>query len=232
MSLDERLRGALQHSSSGVDPDLDENLLTVRRKTRRLAIRRRVSLVAFALAVVVGLVLAGPRVIGFLRSFPPAQPASPAPTAPPSPSTTRTDPLRGDWRQVATCQDIVRVMTLIGAANRLPALLQAEGGEATPPPKDRPCTGAPPEFVRILRFTDGHLLIFDPPHQEGSPANLLYTIVDDHTFTLVSAPGDHNIPGVYRFTYRIVGDQLAIEDLNHDVDTEETFEVAPFVRTG
>ena len=132
---------------------------------------------------------------------------------------------------MATCQDIVRIMTRIGAANRLPALLQAQGNEAQRPPKNDLCKGAPAEFVRILRFKDGHLLIFDPPHQEGG-GNLLYTIVDHHTFTLVSAPGDHNIPGVYRFTYRIVGDQLTIVDLNHDVDTEAAFEVAPFVRTG
>ncbi len=97
--------------------------------------------------------------------------------------------------------------------------------------KNDPCKGAPAEFVRIIRFKDGHLLIFDPPHQELG-GNTLYTIVDDHTFTLVSAPGDHNLPGVYRFTYRIVGDQLTIVDLNHDVDTGAAFEVAPFVRAG
>jgi hypothetical protein len=231
MSLDERLRESLRRSSSAVEPDLGENLRAVRRKTRHLVIRQRVGQVAFAMVAVAALVFVAPRVLDFARNFHPVQPASPAPSALPSPSSAPTDPLAGDWRQVATCQDIVRIMTRIGAADRIPAQLQGEEGAAKRPPKNDPCKGAPAEFVRIIRFKDGHLLIFDPPHQ-ALGGNTLYTIVDDHTFTLVSAPGDHNLPGVYRFTYRIVGDQLTIVDLNHDVDTEAAFEVAAFVRAG
>jgi hypothetical protein len=231
MSLDERLRQSLRGSSGAVDPDPEENLHVVRRKTRRLVIRHRIAQATLAAAAVVGLVLAAPRVLDFVRSVHPVQPASPAPTAFPTSSSTHPDPLEGDWRQVATCQDIVRTMTRIGAAPWIPQQLQRQEGAAKPPPKNDPCKGAPATFVRIARFHDGHLLLFDPPlHERG--LNALYTVVGDHTFTLVSAPGDHNLSGVFRFTYRIVGDRLRIDLLQDDRDVSTAFEVAPFVRVG
>jgi hypothetical protein len=89
--------------------------------------------------------------------------------------------------------------------------------------------------VRIARFHDGHLLLFDSPQEQvaGRPGlNALYTVVDDNTFTIVSAPGDHSLSGEFRFTYRIVGNQLRIDLLQDDRDVSTAFEVAPFVRVG
>ncbi len=232
MSLDERLRRSLRGSAGAVDPDPEENLEAVRRKNKRLVIRHRIAQATLAAAAAVAVVLVAPRVIDFVRSVHPVQPASPAPTALPTSSSTHRDPLEGEWRQVATCQDIVRTMTRIGAAPWILRQLQGEEGAAKPPPKKDPCKGAPATFVRIARFHDGHLLLFDPPQQQVAGLNALYTVVDDHTFTLVSAPGDHNLSGEFRFTYRIVGNQLRIDLLQDDRDVSTAFEVAPFVRVG
>jgi len=235
MSLDERLRRSLRGSAGAVDPDPEENLEAVRRKNRRLVIRHRIAQATLAAAAVVAVVLVAPRVIDFARSVHPVQPASPTPTALPTSSSTHRDPLEGEWRQVATCQDIVYTLTRIGAAPWIPQQLKRQEGAAKPPPKNDPCKGAPATFVRIARFHDGHLLLFDSPQEQvaGRPGlNALYTVVDDHTFTLVSAPGDHNLSGEFRFTYRIVGDQLRIDLLQDDRDVSTAFEVAPFVRVG
>ena len=67
MSLDRRLRDALQRSSSVVDPDVGRNA-TVRRRTRRLVIRQRVTNALLAAAVVVVVVVAGPWVLDVIRS--------------------------------------------------------------------------------------------------------------------------------------------------------------------
>jgi len=75
MSLDRRLREALQRSSVVVDPDVGRNLATVRRRTRRLVIRQRVTSALLAAAMVVVVVVAGPWVldiIGSQRETPPA----------------------------------------------------------------------------------------------------------------------------------------------------------------
>jgi hypothetical protein len=68
MSLDRRLRDALQRSSSVVDPDVGRNLATVRRRTRRLVIRQRATNALLAAAVVVVVVVAGPWVLDVIRS--------------------------------------------------------------------------------------------------------------------------------------------------------------------
>ena len=78
MSLDRRLRDALQQSSVVVDPDVGRNLATVRRRTRRLVIRQRVTSALLAAAMVVVVVVAGPwvlDVIGSQRETPAARPS-------------------------------------------------------------------------------------------------------------------------------------------------------------
>jgi len=229
MSLDERLRRSLRGSAAAVDPDPEENLGAVRQKNRRQVIRHRIAQVTLAAAAVVAVVLLAPRVIDFVQSVHPVQPASPVPTALPS---SLGDPLEGEWRQVATCQDIVSTMTRIGAAPWILREIQGAEGAAKPPPKNDPCKGAPATFVRTARFHDGHLLLFDPPQPQVVGLDALYTVVDDHTFTIVSAPGDHNLSGEFRFTYRIVGNQLRIDLLQDDRDISPAFEAAPFVRVG
>jgi hypothetical protein len=81
MSLDRRLRDALQRSSAVVDPDVERNLATVRRRTRRLVIGQRVTGALLAIAVVAAVVIAGPRLLDVIGS------QRKTPTATPSPST-------------------------------------------------------------------------------------------------------------------------------------------------
>ena len=78
MSLDRRLRDALQRSSSVVNPDVGRNLATVRRRTRRLVLRQRVTSALLAAAMVAAVVVAGPwllDVIGSQRQPPAARPS-------------------------------------------------------------------------------------------------------------------------------------------------------------
>jgi hypothetical protein len=81
MSLDARVRDALERSSSIVDPDVRRELATVRRKTRRAIVRQRIGFTMLAAAAIVAAVFLGPRVIDVIRS----QRAKPATTPSPSP---------------------------------------------------------------------------------------------------------------------------------------------------
>ncbi len=81
MSLDRRLRDALQRSSSVVDPDVGRNLATVRRRTRRLVLRQRVTSVLLAAAMVVVVVVAGPWVLDVIGSHRQPSAARPSPSA-------------------------------------------------------------------------------------------------------------------------------------------------------
>jgi hypothetical protein len=81
MSLDRRLRDALQRSSSVVDPDVGRNLATVRRRTRRLVIRQRVTGALLAAAMVVVVVVAGPWVLDVIGSQRQPSAARPSPSA-------------------------------------------------------------------------------------------------------------------------------------------------------
>jgi hypothetical protein len=80
MSLDRRLREALQRSSVVVDPDVGRNLATVRRRTRRLVTRQRIGGALLAAAMVVAVVVAGPWMLDIIGSQrqPPAARPSPA----------------------------------------------------------------------------------------------------------------------------------------------------------
>lgn len=81
MSLDQRLRDALQRSSAVVDPDVGRNLATVRRRTRRLVIRQRVTNTLLVAAVVAVAVVLGPRLLDVIRSQRETPPARPSPSA-------------------------------------------------------------------------------------------------------------------------------------------------------
>jgi hypothetical protein len=225
MPLDERLRDSLRRASSRVEPNLNENLQRVRLKTRRLVLRQRVGVATLAVAAAIALLFVGPRVVDFVLNFHPIRPARPEPSA------KVTDPLNGDWRQESTCSEIVRTMRRVGASDGdLLGFIQGAEGRAKRPPRNKPCKGAPAKFVRFIRFRNGHLLIFDPP-QQALGADALYKVINDHTFTIVSAPGDHNFTGVTRFRYNIVGDQLTINVLTTDSYVHAAFESAPYVRS-
>jgi hypothetical protein len=68
MSLDKRVRDALERTSLSVDPDVPRDLSSVRRKTRRAVIRQRITVTLVAAALVVGAVFFGPRVLDVIRS--------------------------------------------------------------------------------------------------------------------------------------------------------------------
>jgi hypothetical protein len=81
MSLDRRLRDALERSSAVVAPDVSRNLAMVRRRSRRLVIRQRVTNALLATAVAAAAVFAGPWMLEVIRS------QRERPVATPSPST-------------------------------------------------------------------------------------------------------------------------------------------------
>ena len=81
MSLDRRLRDALQRSSSVVDPDVERNLATVRSRTRRLVIRQRVTSALLAAAMVAVVVVAGPWVLDVIGGQRQPSAARPSPSA-------------------------------------------------------------------------------------------------------------------------------------------------------
>lgn len=68
MSLDARVKDALERSSLIVDPDVRRELATVRRKTRRAIVRQRIGFAMLAAAAIVAAVFLGPRVLDVIRS--------------------------------------------------------------------------------------------------------------------------------------------------------------------
>jgi hypothetical protein len=80
MSLDARVRDALERSSLIVDPDVRRDLATVRRKTRRAIIRQRVGLTVLAACVIAAAVFLGPRVLDVIRSQRQRPASSPSPS--------------------------------------------------------------------------------------------------------------------------------------------------------
>jgi hypothetical protein len=152
-----------------------------------------------------------------------SNPAAPSTSAPPV-----ADPLKGQWRQEFTCQDVVRTLQRAGFEEVAPEFLQTIEGAARPPSSAHLCAGAPSKFTRIARFQDGRLVLFEgpPPQQAGLDAS--YEIVDDHTFTASDA--GQNINGTYTFNYRINGDRLTVDILQDDAFFIAAWEAVPFYR--
>jgi hypothetical protein len=89
MSLDKRVRDALERTSLSVDPDVPRDLSSVRLKTRRAVIRQRIALTSVVAALVALAVFFGPRVLDVIRS----QRQVPA-----SPPSVAVGPLPGSYR--------------------------------------------------------------------------------------------------------------------------------------
>ena len=68
MSLDKRVRDALERTSLSVDPDVPRDLSSVRRKTRRAVIRQRITIALVASGLVALAVFLGPGVLDVIRS--------------------------------------------------------------------------------------------------------------------------------------------------------------------
>jgi hypothetical protein len=155
-----------------------------------------------------------------------ATPTAAAPTTAVSPAAA--DPLKGQWLQQYTCQDVVRTLQRTGFATMAPEIIRDAEGASQPPSSTHPCAGAPSKFKRIARFQDGRLVLFDGPLLEAD-LNASYQVVDDHTFTANDA--GQNIDGTYTFKYRIDGNRLTVDVLQNEPHFIATWEATPFYRT-
>jgi hypothetical protein len=91
MSLDKRVKDALERTSLIVDPDVRRDLSTVHRKTRRAVIRQRITVTLVAAALAVGAVFFGPRVLDVIRSQRQVPASSPSVAVGPLPGSYRVD---------------------------------------------------------------------------------------------------------------------------------------------
>jgi hypothetical protein len=155
-----------------------------------------------------------------------ATPTAAAPSTAVSPAAA--DPLKGQWLQQYTCQDVVRTLQRTGFAAMAPEIIRDAEGASQPPSSAHPCRGAPSKSKRIARFQDGRLILFDGPLLEAD-LNASYQVVDDHTFTANDA--GQNIDGTYTFKYRIDGNRLTVDVLQNDPHFIATWEATPFYRT-
>jgi hypothetical protein len=143
-------------------------------------------------------------------------------------SPVMADPLKGQWLQQYTCQDVVRTLQRAGFATMASEIVRDAEGASQPPSRTHPCAGAPSRFKRIARFQDGRLVLFDGPLLKAD-LNADYQVVDDHTFTANDA--GQNIDGTYTFNYRIDGNRLTVDVLQDDPHFIATWEATPFYRT-
>ncbi len=91
MSLDKRMKDALERTSLIVNPDVQRDLSSVHRKTRRAVIRQRITATLVAAALAALALFFGPRVLDVIRNQRHV-PASPPPVAAgPLPGSYRVD---------------------------------------------------------------------------------------------------------------------------------------------
>jgi hypothetical protein len=164
---------------------------------------------------------------GQQNSSPTAATSKPAaPSAGVSPVVA--DPLKGQWQQQYTCQDVVRALQRTGFATMAPEIIRDAEGASQPPASTHPCTGAPSKFKWLARFQDGRLVLFDGPLLKAD-LNASYQVVDDHTFTANDA--GQNVDGTYTFKYRVDGNRLTVDVLENDPHFIATWEATPFYRS-
>ena len=106
MPLDDRVKGALERSTSVVDPDVRRDLATVRRRTSRLVLRQRVGGAALVVALIASAVFLGPGIVDVIRNQrnEPADRPTPAPTGT-LPGSYRVDLSGADGRLVSAGLD-------------------------------------------------------------------------------------------------------------------------------
>lgn len=91
MSLDKRVKDALERTSLSVDPDVPGDLSSVRRNTRRAVIRQRIMVTLVAAALAAFAVFLGPRVLDVIRSQRQVPANPPSVSAGPLPGSYRVD---------------------------------------------------------------------------------------------------------------------------------------------
>jgi hypothetical protein len=178
MSLDSRVRVALERSSQLVDPDVRRDLAEVRRKHRGAEVRRSIVIAVLAASVLSAAVLLAPGALDLIRG----QGRSPSQRSGVSVSPIAPYPLVGTWVQQQSCDDFVRVLTGSGFAGYVPKYLVGNGYRDGPASKiaaeAAPCDGAGPALGRTWTFDGTRLLGF----LNGVRVDIAFpTIIDDHT---------------------------------------------------
>lgn len=181
MSLESRVRDALERSSEVVSPDVRRDLVSVRRKARRAVVFKRVGGALLATALVLAALFLGPRTLDASRSREPARPASSDATLGPMGSY----PLVGAWTQEQSCGDFVRALTAFGLSDYIPGFLVGNGYR--PGPKHRiatqthPCKESGPAIQRTWTFDGTQFLGFANGKQVDYA---IPEIVDDDAFRM------------------------------------------------
>jgi hypothetical protein len=153
-------------------------------------------------------------------------------TAVTNPATA--DPLEGEWTAMLSCERMVRAVQRAPVDAELEAFWRAELADQYaegPPDLTDPCRDVPEPLVRVFRFANGRLQIFDPPDlQEGFDGS--YEI-QGNTITINDGSG-RNIEGTYRVAFRIEGDRVTFDLIGRaasDAFFVGAWESASFVRT-
>jgi hypothetical protein len=183
MSLDGRVKDALERFSQMVAPDVRRDLVTVRRKARRAVVVKRVGGALLAAALVIAAVSLGPRILEASRSQRPARPGGSAASLGP----VATYPLVGTWTQEQSCEDFVRALTRYGLPRHAPGFLlwngYREGPRSAIAADPHPCRGASRAVRRTWVF-DGNKLRGFIGSQRHQVDFAFTAFPDDHTMRI------------------------------------------------
>jgi hypothetical protein len=178
MSIDDRVKEVLKHSSRIVDPDVRRDLVTVRRKVHRGMIVRRVGAIVLAAAITVGVVVIGPRIFDAVGDRGTTQPGG----LNNGPSASASFPLEGSWTQEQSCGDIVRRLAAHGLSHYAALNIvndgYREGSRSEIADEAHPCRGSGPPLLRTWTF-DGLEL---RGYVNGKQVDFApFAVLDDHT---------------------------------------------------
>ena len=147
-------------------------------------------------------------------------------------SAANVDVLEGEWTATFSCRQMVRAVRAAPVDPVQEAFWM--GGTADSfGSRDLtdPCRAVTGPLMRTLRFSDGRLLIFDPPDmQEGFDGG--YAIDGDVLTIRDGASG--NIRGSYRMVFQVEGDRVSFHLIGRgasDAFFVGAWEAAPFFRT-
>jgi len=147
-------------------------------------------------------------------------------------AATTVDVLEGDWTATFSCLQMVRAVRAAPVGRTKEAFwtaATADGFGSTD--QTDPCRTVTEPLTRTIRFSDGRLLIFDPPDmQEGFDGN--YAI--HGTVVTIGDGTSRNIRGRYRMSFRIEGDEVTFDLIGRggsDPFFVGAWEAAPFIRS-
>jgi hypothetical protein len=180
MPVDRRLREGFGRNADFLDPNVEQFLGEVVRKSRRRVLVRRLASAAAVAAVVVAAIVAGPRALN----------SEPSPGAKPSTTSSSAagDPLEGVWRTGhITCHRYHAAVTAAGFTEQQYRLV---GCKATA------------DHTQTLRFLEGAMTAFEPNGSVGWHGGYETSNGD----TIVADDGFDHVT----LRYSIEGDQLSL----------------------